>query len=139
MYYRAGWSYMTDKGVSDSDKENEEIRWRNYKLKRPPAPIYRIKGIGASTVKDLHGEQLSVNDLERLARGLEKDPFLYLGHDLSKPPSGKGVSWNIRNEGGINNLEIEYEIWDENMYKQIQEGKVRGLSAGWVESDEWKD
>ena len=98
-----------------------------------PTVVGTINGYAATTTPDKYGEILfNKEGLERLQKGVLEKPFVYLEHDVSRPPVGKITKAKVVNLRDYFALEVEIEIYDENALRMVKEGSLKGLSISGV-------
>ena len=105
----------------------KDIKWEKKKS------VGNIKGILTNTKKDAHGEQLTVEALEKAKKDFTEKPFIFHEHDKSHYPIGKLIKCWIEKKGDdYYELIGEAEILDKDYFDLIKSGKIKAFSVSFT-------
>jgi phage head maturation protease len=90
----------------------------------------KVNGIAMSTKTDLHGEKFTIDALQKMLDFHKQNPFVFHNHDRSQPPVGRVVSAKIVEIADSFGLQVETEVLNEEIWKKIESGELRGFSVG---------
>lgn len=95
----------------------------------------RVKGYLSTTTEDSLGTRFTKSVLEKMLEYYQQNPFIYYNHDRSKPPIGRIISLRIVKVEDFYALEQESEVLDEEVWKKIESGELKGMSVGAVKNE----